>query len=428
MKVAVYEPFPRMCGVTKWTFEVAQGFRSLGHEADVVSFTLSGRARVTNKQRRAFGSIGGGWHWWPEKPDRTEKYEDAAAVLDEYDLIVLNEPKNGTIDRDTKRLQTELPKYAEVLAKTKTPWMTILHAPQYDKKRAPYLDRVLEAGNFTGVVIEHQGKSYESGAWAFDGRIKLVQPWPWLPYSRHTEPSTVQRGWKVGLGGRMTPNKGSATLAYVSDGFPSHLTTHLFGTESGGAAPASSYFLWEALTKNGNWRGVRRGEQTEPDEWGNYGDKIYCWPWWVAQENELGNHIIEFTAGYDNQFDAWAECAIGVNLTGSNFAVGLEYTSLEAMDAGCAIILPAYSLERTGSQQYAATPLEKYSASITIDPEKGFRTHKFDPEVGQELVEAVRSVDQTIRDGGHDPKVNWKALDDYHDPQFLAGKILELTA
>jgi hypothetical protein len=150
MKIAVFEPHTRLCGVTKWTFDVAAGFRDLGHECDVVSFTKSGKARKSGEKRF------NGWYWWHEEPSRMGTWLQAGKILDEYDLIVLNEPKNGTEDREAIRYGID-PWYIGALRRTKTPWMTILHAPQYDSKRAPYLVNCLEAGNFTGFVVSRTG-------------------------------------------------------------------------------------------------------------------------------------------------------------------------------------------------------------------------------------------------------------------------------
>jgi hypothetical protein len=135
MRVAVFEPYPRMCGVSTWTWHAAQGFRDLGHHCDVVTFTKSGKPRKTTSIRRDGVTFAMGWQWWHEAADVTAKFDDAPSVLDKYDLVVLNEPKNGTADRDAAREQ-RLPEYIEALSRTQTPWMTILHAPQYDPKRA----------------------------------------------------------------------------------------------------------------------------------------------------------------------------------------------------------------------------------------------------------------------------------------------------
>lgn len=429
MKIAVFEPFPRMCGVTKWTFEVVHGFRALGHHADVISFSKSGRKRVTEKKRRFDGSLSSGWHWWPESPDVQGKWADAVDMLNTYDLIVVNEPKNATCDRDAKKRGLDVPEYVEALHRTRTPWTTILHAPQYGEAAAPFLSQVMAAPSFSGFAIEHQPGSYDSGAWAFAGHIKKLQPWPWLPYRRrHGTPGNtgqgVQRDWIIGLGGRFVTNKGHHMFAWLADRFPPHYKARLFGSESGGVGPASSYEVFEALVDHHGWSGARVGE-SEPDHRGNRGDKIHCWPWWLSKVDELGQtHVLEYTGGYDDPMRQWSECAIAVNMTSKKFAVGLEYTSLEAMDAGCAIVLPAYSLERTGSEQYQTHRMHKFTAPLTIG-KNGVRSHLAKPEEVEDVVDTIARADKAIRHGEHDPAVNRAAIDAYHDPQHVARAILE---
>lgn len=428
MKIAIFEPYPRMCGVTKWTFEVVHGFRALGHEADVLSASKSGRKRITEKKRRFDGSLSSGWHWWPEAPDRQVRWADIVDTLNEYDLIVLNEPKNATCDRDAKKRGLDVPEYVEALHRTRTPWVTILHAPQYSQTAAPFLAETMSAPSFTGFVIEHQPQSYQSGAWAFDGRIKLIQPWPWLPYRRRFEEALatqqIQRDWVIGLGGRFTTNKGHHMFGWLADRFPARYKARLFGSESGGAGPSSSYEVYEALIKHHGWSGARSGE-SDPDALNNRGDKIHCWPWWLTKEDEDGNiHVLEYTGGYDNPMKQWGECAIAVNMTSRKFAVGLEYTSLEAMDAGCAIVLPAYSLQRTGSEQYQVHMMTKFTAPLTIG-RNGVRVHLADPEEVEDVIDAVYRADASIQRGQHDPAVNRAAINQYHDPQHLARVILE---
>lgn len=424
MRIAVLEPFPRMCGVTKWTFEVAPGFRTLGHHADVVSFSKSGRRRVTEKKRRFDGSLGSGWHWWPESPDVQGKWRDAVDILNGYDLIVLNEPKNATCDREAKKQGLEVPDYIETMRRVRTPWMTILHAPQYTESMAPYLASMMDCPTYTGFAIEHQANSYLSGAWAFSGRIKSMQQWSWLPYSARFNPGAVQREWVIGLGGRFVTNKGHHMFAWLADRFPAYYKARLFGSESGGVGPASSYEVFEALTDHHGWSGARVGE-SEMDSRGNRGDKLHCWPWWLSKVDELGDtHVLEYTGGYDNPMKQWGECAIAVNMTSQKFAVGLEYTSLEAMDAGCAIVLPAYSLARTGSEQYQVHKLEHFKAPLTIG-KAGVRTHLSDPAQIEDIILRVRDADRFIQQGMHDPSINRAAIAQYHDPQHLARVILE---
>lgn len=421
MRVAVFEPYPRMCGVSAWTWHAAQGFRDIGHHCDVVTFTKSGRARKTTSIRKDGFTFAMGWQWWHEAADVTGKFSDAADILDKYDLIVLNEPKNGTADRDAAK-ENRLPEYVEALARTKTPWMTILHAPQYDPKRAQFLESTLDAGNFTGFVIEHQPGAYESGTWAWDERwIKKIQQWPWLPYRLRPLVTNVQRYGIIGMSGRMIPNKGPAVLAYHADRFPVGWRTRLHGAESGGHGPAVSYGIYEALARHHGWTGRRVG-QKEPavDDIGNSGDMIHQWPWWLEKDGR----VLEYVATYADTRLVWQACAVAVNLTQKKFAVGLEYTMLEAMEAGCAVVMPTYCFSRTGREQYRAYTLDSYETTMGISQDYGMRIEKLGHGVGDELVAQVTAACGDFS-AGYDPNPNLKALADYHAPRHLAKIILE---
>lgn len=422
MKIAVLEPYPRMCGVSAWTWHMAQGFRDLGHECHVVVFTPSGRPRKTTSRRRDGVTFAMGWQWWPESPDLTARWADAPSILDGYDLIVLNEPKNGTADRDAAKT-TDVPEYIQALGRTTTPWLTILHAPQYDPKRAPYLRECLSAGKFTGTVIEHQPGSYESGEWAFAGRITKIQQWPWLPYRRKSDVDTsVPRYRMIGMTGRMIPNKGPAVLAYHADRFPEGWRTRLHGAESGGRGPAVSFGIYEALARFHGWSGARTGRPGNPyDELNNSGDKIHAWPWWLQKDGR----VLEYVATYDDPFRVWQEIAVAVNLTQKKFAVGLEYTMLEAMDAGAAVVMPAYCFSRTGREQYTAWTLDRYETTMGIALDYGMRTEKLGDGVGDELVRQVNAACDRFTTG-YDPNPNFRALESYHAPQHLARQIIDL--
>lgn len=421
MRVALLEPFPRMCGVTKWTFEAVHGFRALGHEAHVVSFTKSGRPRTTSKKDRAPGVVGNGLHWWPQQPDVVQRWDDAPDVLAGYDLVVLNEPRNGSADREVRR-SGGLPLYVEALRATRAPWLTVLHSPQYHEKGAPFLAELLASPGFTGYVVEH-AESYASGRWAFDGHVRKLQAWPWLPYRPRGKPD-VPREWVIGFGGRMSPNKGFVILAYLADRLPAHYEVRLFGTEPGGTGPASTYLAYEALFTHHGWSGERRGQRADPQRLNNYGDVQMCWPWWLSKVDEAGQpHVLRYEAGYVDQLSAWARCAIATNLTSSEFVTGLEYTALEAMDADCALVIPRHALGRTGVEQYNVHLLDRYGKSFTISQKTGVRSTG--TEVEAEFVEVVTRADEVVRSGQHDPAVNRRALEQYHDPVHLARTILE---
>lgn len=421
MKIAIYEPYPRICGVTAWTFHVAQGFRDLGHDCDVVSFTKSGRARKTTTTRKSGEGFSMGWHWWPEKPDVVTKFVNASDVLNTYDLIVLNEPKNGTVDREAKKREVEA-EYIDVLRKTTTPWMTILHAPQYDPQRTPFLESTMDAGNFSGFAIEHQPGSYDSGASVFAGRIRKIQQWPWLPYRIRDVDPDVERYRAIGIAGRTIPNKGYTALAYLADRYPDGWQTWLYGGEAGGNGAAFSFTLYEAMSRRHGWRGYRLGPSENPiDDIGNSGGTLYQWPWWL----EKNDHILKFFATYDDPVKMWQSIGVATNLTSINFAVGLEYTMLEAMNARCALVMPSHCFQRTGREQYSAYTLNKYTVPPGISGKTGVRTDAFDGGVDDELVETITEACDAFTNDAHGADLNMAALKNYHAPRHLAKTILE---
>lgn len=415
MKIAVFEPHTRLCGVTKWTFDVAAGFRDLGHECDVVSFTKSGKARKSGVQRF------NGWYWWHEEPSRMGTWLQAGKILDEYDLIVLNEPKNGTEDREAVRYGID-PWYIGALRRTKTPWMTILHAPQYDSKRAPYLTNCLEAGNFTGFVVEHQGGSYESGAYAFEGRVKKMTRWPWLPYRMVGRPEGVIAAAGVVVAGRSTPVKGHVTLAAYADQFPPGWQAILAGSESGGMGPAYSFLIYEQLTQHQGWTGQRTGrpgKASKPDQWGNSGDKLQAIPWWATK----GEHVVQYTGSYDDAVGLYAQYGVAINLTAKSFACGVEYSILEAMDAGSVVIAPAHCMDNAGDIPYQVVRLETLTEPVRINKKTGFGM--LPEETGAELVQGIHTAVSWATSGTYDPSHNRRVLESIHAPRHLANHILE---
>lgn len=417
MRVAVFEPKPRLCGVTAWTFHVAQGFRDLGHECDVVTFSRSG------KPPKSDGTQRNGWYWWHEPVDVTDTWYKAGKVLDGYDLIVLNELKNGTEDREAQRLGIE-PFYIGALRRTKTPWMSILHAAQYDPKRAPYLANCLDAGNFTGVVVEHQAGSYESGAYAFDGRITKMTRWPWLPYRLRGAPLDVQRTRQAVVAGRSTPVKGHAALARVGDRMPDGWVARLAGSEAGGAGACFSYTIYEKMTTFDGWAGHRWDPKKPKDGCegnNNCADKLYAHPWYLRK----GDKMVHYTGAYSDQMGMFAENGIALNLTAASFALGVEYSVLEAMDAGCVIIAPGAAMDNAYGADYRVHRLEKFTEPSRATGKGGLSDMGADVE--EELIAALHAAAAEV-DRGYDFQHNRQVIAGIHAPQHLANHILEVTS
>ena len=162
-KIAIYEPDPRICGPGTWSKHLAAGFRMNGCECDVVSFTKSGKrklrwGRCVPDKGQAQSS--------PLDPTRCARIKDAKEVLDEYDLVILPEPKSPTDDFAAQKNYDDEPEYVRILGSTRTPWATALHGKYYyepdeaprglaENRGTPYLEQLLTLKNFTGFAVEH---------------------------------------------------------------------------------------------------------------------------------------------------------------------------------------------------------------------------------------------------------------------------------
>lgn len=364
MKIAVFDPWPRVCSQTKWAFDVAHGFRSFGFHTDVVSFTKSGRPKA-------------GKRGWQQPVDVCDKWSHAIEVLETYDLVVLNEPKCGVADANSVGV---MPEYVDVMRLITTPWTTALHAPHYSDDQAVWLDALMESDSFSRFVLEHHPGSYDSGVSAFGGRVRLIQPWPWLPYHRRSVDvlDRAPRQWMISTGGKMTHNSGHIEFAHLAGYLPAGYTKALHGIDES----SLSRTLYRQLSRQG-WAGSH-------DTKGR--------TWWLEQENDLGHHVLHYTADY-HTLGVWEQTAIAVSLTPSPL---VGYTVLEAMDAGCVIVVDDPHRERTAGL---------------------YTAHTFG-NTTQEVVDAVHSADQSIRVGEHDPDDNYRALDKYNNPRHVANQIL----
>lgn len=330
MRVAIFEPEPRICGPVTWTRHLKAGFDDIGVECDIVTFTKSGRTK------KYWGDdlekpLGCGWS--VVAPQRVERHRDAVAVLNEYDLVILTEPKNATQDKEAIR-NGGLPYYVDWLANTTAQWTTALHGPQYDPKRAPFLpDLFRVAGhNFTGHGISH---GYLPG-WDFvaTDETGTLSDFTWetspLPFKlnpdvelRLPEYSGVNT---VGISGRCTPNKGHQLVGML----PAIMDVDavLWGAASKGLGANFTYIIWENLAKAG-----------AVQEWRDGPDKhtpLNPFPWRVRWPD---GQTTTYRGNYETN-EIMDTMDVHVNLTSPAFSGGLvEFSTLEAIDAGKPIIV-----------------------------------------------------------------------------------------
>jgi hypothetical protein len=425
MKIAVMEPWPRNCGVTAWAFELAKGFRHLGHECHVVSCTKSGRPRAV---RSAGDKPRSGWQWWHTEPDRTLTWMGAAPALDAYDLIVLNEPKNNPLDAPAKR-NGVLPEYIDVLRRVKTPWVTAFHdSTAYRADKAPFLSTLMALPNFSGFAVQCRPGAYEAAEYAVGGRVTKLLSWPWLPYTpRYHDINftpVAERPPVVGMTGRMVSTKGFTSLLAVADQIAPPYETRFYGSESGGQAPCQTFTWYEALVVHHGWKGLR-GDPAVPSDVrtqhsidiGNFTPINTVVPYGMRHP---GGAIYRYMWAYTNESMIHNDIQVMMMLSKKELATTLEYVALEALDAGCVVAAPKYSVSDMRGADYDLTWLE-YEQGVNMSKNTGFTW-----KVSAERDALIEGVHRAIADvPTYDPAKNRQALDAYHAPRHLASAILD---
>jgi hypothetical protein len=418
VRVAVYEPRARTCGVTAYTHHVAAGLRAIGHHADVVTFTRSGRPRSSDSAGP--GKRATSWSWWTEPADVYAALADAGRVLDGYDLVFLNEVKNGTADNEAERRREE-PPYITALRATRTPWLSAVHAPLYQPRRTPFLRDLLALPNYTGRLVAHQLDCDEDSGGVFS--TSRFAAWPCVPYrARRNVDSPAPDSRTVVTTGRFVDNKGPSTVACsASDFLPEGWTLELWGAAPGGPGPNQSFVLYEAMFREG-WRGQRDGQNEKPDDRGaelnNRGDIVSGWPWWLEKDGRR----VEFRGGYVDGVETASRGSVAVALTSSSFARGVELTALECMDAGCSIVLPRHAM--WSGVPYEVHVVESFDRTVSIGP-NGFRRDRLGEEVYGDIVDTVKRAVESR--SSRDASVNRKLLRTHHDPAAFAEFLVRVA-
>ena len=351
-RVAVVEPFFRTSGVTTYAHHLAEGFRRAGCDVELLTFTLSGRERAGDtSSRRADGGVKSGWQWSPYKAERVLPWKEATRAFNEFDLIFLNEPRCAPLDkRGMRKLgrgdiklgrqrvadhdleYADVPDYIRALSESETPWATCMHDPGYGPKLAPYLPQLFELAP-PNLIMTHRPGSYESGAWAMDEASTLIPFFETahLPYASRPQANTSKR--TLGMTGRYINNKGQPTLIGLAANnmLPEGWRVKIGGASPLGSGPNHTFLSFESLRERYGFGGVRLGN-------GNVttGD-----PWEIQRPD--GTVLVAYDGPYDDAVTYSArEHSVHVNATEVGFsgAGSLEYADLEAVDAGCLLVVP----------------------------------------------------------------------------------------
>lgn len=338
MRIAIFEPEPRVCGPMAWAYHLRDGFRENGHESDVVTFTRSGKARSVWGE----GNMRPGIRWWGRSPDVVSRLKDAGYVLDQYDCIVLTDVRTVMQDKEAAKgksyLVADVPDYLTVLTSTRTPFIFALHGNNYPPGEVPYVTQLISLPNFYGTAVTHSPTSPNLSRHLWPDVEFTVSP---LPYRMQTVTDSELLGGNaeydvVGITGRYITTKGHHALGMAAalNLMPSANRVQLWGASSLSLAASATYKTFEAMVlgKPLSLPGVRHGVIKPGERTETGGDVIRPYLWEVTAP--CGTQI-EYQGGYESGFAACRNLNVHVDLTASEFSDGMEYSQFEAIDAGC---------------------------------------------------------------------------------------------
>jgi hypothetical protein len=376
MKVAIFEPEPGVKGPTAWAFRLRYGFKKLGHECDVVSFTKSGKTRAS------WGKPQPGGRWWSEAPDVVVKTANLVETLDSYDMIVLPEIKIPLHDKTAiKAGEGVLPEYVDALRKTKARWTTSLHGSFYPERDIPFVPQLLESPSRGSMLVTMSEDSASDSNELFKTMKWIKGPMPYIPRYEIDDPITDE--WIVGTSGRFIYNKGQPLIALAGAQLPEHVTVEIWGSCSVGLGPSPTYITYEQLRDNFGAQVKRYAKQADMERPDGRTDGNIITPYaWDARIP--GKALVRYLGNYTDPAVIAKRFRVHMNLTAYNFARGLvEYSSLEAADAGAMCIVP----EHLSDPQFRMLVLDWYKGS----PTQG----RLVKEEGLEIIQKVTAAFET---------------------------------
>lgn len=418
MKIAIYQGDARVCGPSAWIQHMQTGFRRNGHEVDIVTSTKSG------KTPSHYGNVKPGGHWWMTGPDVCVRNDALHHKFDEYELILLPEPKLPLADkvakkaRDTGEDPTATPFYIEALSKTRTRFTTALHGNPYTDSNAPFAGEVLALPNFTGTIIGHTAplRTVSSG----------IAPYPQvdipLPYTTTVDvdaPYPVNR--TVGITGRFMFNKGSHVLGLAGEYLPPDVTVEVWGSCSTGRGPSLTFNLYEYLKPlaGKNYKRYHNSDGSHPKATED-GNIVQPFPYDVRP---TGGALVRYLGSYTDAVAVCGRLMVHTNLTADRYTSGMEFSTMEALDAGSLCITqdnvssdPAY---RTlvmhgwnGPAGSVKTAFEKRPEETVQVAEKVMEVMDYFPGNPELHREIVRHNRQALRDNCAPELVAKRVLDE----------------
>lgn len=344
MRIAIFDADPRVCGPSSWSGHMREGMRRLGHECYTVGATKSG------KTHSHWGNVKPGGKWWTSAPDIVVKQDVLHHEFDKFDLILLPEPKvpladklalkeRGVAEKEMAELGEDwvqkksnpnaLPFYIEALSKTRTPFTTALHGNPYNDRNSPFAGEVLSLPNFTGTIIGHTAPLRTvSDAIAQYPQVDIP-----LPYTTRVDVDAdypVNR--TVGITGRFMFNKGSHILGLAGQYLPPDITVEIWGSCSTGRGPNLTFNLYEYLKPiaGKNYKRYHNSDMNHPKA-NEDGNIVQPFPFDVRPE---GGALVRYLGNYTDAVEVCSRLMVHTNLTADRYTSGMEFSTMEALDAG----------------------------------------------------------------------------------------------
>jgi hypothetical protein len=385
-----------------------EGFKLLGHEAVLISHTKSGRTR------KSWGKPQNGGRWWSSAPDLVVKDADLVAVLDSFDMIVLPEVKVPSQDKQAKK-ENRLPIYVDALLRTKTPWTSSLHGSFYPTRDVPFVETLFQSPSRGNYLITMSDDSVESDA--SDPVIRSIKwhkaPMPYTPQRAIDAPIIDNR--TVGTTGRFIFNKGQPIVALAGVFMPQDVTVEIWGSCAVGQGPSPTFLVYEILKEKYHSQAKRYPTSFDP-ALGEDGNTVTPFPWDVRPP---GGALIRYLGNYTNQIGTAERMTVHVNLTSFGFARGLvEYSSIEAADAGALNIVPAH-LSDPQFRMMIVPDFQPFSSPKRIESDEANATAQMVAEKIMTCLDTPRSFkDEVVRH-------NREVIRTRNDPRLCAQAMID---
>jgi hypothetical protein len=395
-KIAIAEWFPRICGATDWGLHL-----SAGNPCDRWTFSKSGRPLK---------------RWNRGECWTTGRIKDAAAILNEYDLVILT---------DVVCFAPELrenPYYIGVLNQLTVPWVTHYHGGTYPSKYDDTIRAVLASPSFTGVIITTRLPEARARLDHLAARPIRYVNHPFLPYDLGRAPELIpleKRKREVIMTARIAVNKGQNALFELLPQLRGDV--NLWGYNSFGL-PSIGWRLWEL----GNAIGYKVTKEamlredalklTHPNA-----RKFYTGRW---EFKARGGARIRYHQSYVHLDEIDWRPVCHVSLANSDFKGTLEYVTLDAMAAGCVCVVPEHAVEYTRGAYKDAVTTVPYNRCNLWARKDGAASGAIDGDAGRMATDINNILAMPLSILSAQVEQQFIALRLKHDPKLIFKRLV----